>query len=711
MTLGMLAMAAAASAQTITRGPYIQNPQALPTSATFVWWTDVAGDSTVEYGLTPALGSSMNVPQAGSCDVGSAGTCHTVTLTGLSPGTLYYYRLLTNGNQVQATNYFNTMQTPADPDITFAIIGDWGQGTSGEAQIANLVNLANLPMLLTVGDNSYPNGTQSELDNNAMAYYQVPLQRMFYFPALGNHDLNAVGGASGWPNSAHIKTFVLPTNSPEPERYYYFEHGDALFVVLDSDGCCTAQQTTWLDNLLSSSPRRWKFVFYHHTAYSCANGIASLGSDENLRDTWGPIFEQYADVVFHGHDHIYERTQVMDEYLANGSPGSDGKGTVYIMTGGGGATLDQDAKINGSGQPYRQPFFFSPVEICYWLDQDCPGGPNNYCSFDRYQYTQVSIVGDTLTLQAIDNGNNIFDTFTITKAVPTPTHTPTFTPIPPTPTSTATMTATNTDTPTRTPTATPTDTFTPTATFTATSTWSATVTATPTRTFTHTPTNTPVDTFTSTATITNTRTATPTRTPTKTFTVTPTSTVPAPPTSTPTPLCGSGVLITAARLDVKHNLSPSGDEKLKIKGQMQLNVLSPAINPAANGFTFIVTTPSGTVLFSRFVPPGLSPGGSTPGWRVGATSWTYKDAAGTAVPGVNKISVKQTSPGNLKVKVLGKVGAYQVPQAMPNVTLILIPGDSTTAANGQCAVREFSPLNGPPPACEFKAAFDRFKCK
>ena len=34
----------------ITRGPYIQNPQALPTSTTFEWWTNVAGDSTVEYG-------------------------------------------------------------------------------------------------------------------------------------------------------------------------------------------------------------------------------------------------------------------------------------------------------------------------------------------------------------------------------------------------------------------------------------------------------------------------------------------------------------------------------------------------------------------------------------------------------------------------------------------------------------------------------------
>ena len=96
-----------ALSQTITRGPLLQNPDADATKATFVWWTNSAGNSTVEYGLTPALGQSVTVAQAGSCEVGSAGTCHTVTVTGLTPDTVYYYRLLTNGNQVAATTYFD----------------------------------------------------------------------------------------------------------------------------------------------------------------------------------------------------------------------------------------------------------------------------------------------------------------------------------------------------------------------------------------------------------------------------------------------------------------------------------------------------------------------------------------------------------------------------------------------------------------------------
>src|SRR4029453_12753846 len=88
----LLLAAATARSQTITRGPLIQNPDADATTATFVWGTNSSGNSTVDYGLTPGLGSSVTVPTAGSCEVGSAGTCHTVLVSGLLPATTLYYR-------------------------------------------------------------------------------------------------------------------------------------------------------------------------------------------------------------------------------------------------------------------------------------------------------------------------------------------------------------------------------------------------------------------------------------------------------------------------------------------------------------------------------------------------------------------------------------------------------------------------------------------
>src|SRR5207249_1412200 len=201
-------------------------------------------------------------------------------------------------------------------------------------------------MIVTVGDNAYQNGTQSDWDSNALAYYTNPMKRVTFFPTLGNHDVNNVG-ASNWANSVEIKMFAVPRNGTEQARY----------------------------------------------------------------------------IVFDGHDHIYERTKYIDDYLTNGSSGQDGLGTTYIMTGGGGATLDGRAQIDGNGQPYRQPFLGSKT-ICYWLANDCTNGPSgtNFCSFATFSYTSVRLSLDTtLTVNAIDEFGNTFDTFTITKTPVTTT--------------------------------------------------------------------------------------------------------------------------------------------------------------------------------------------------------------------------------------------------------------------------------------------------
>jgi calcineurin-like phosphoesterase family protein/purple acid phosphatase-like protein len=450
----VLSIAARAGAQIITRGPFIQNPDAQTTTMTLEWWTDAAGDSTVEYGTTVALGSSVNAPTTGSCEIGSAGTCHIVPLTGLLPGARYYYQLKTNGTVVQAAApniYFTTLKDPTDTnDLFFTVFGDWGQDSSQEQQVSNNQNAADPPLLMTVGDNAYQNGTQSDWDNNALAYYVNPMMRMLFMPTLGNHDLNDVG-PSNWANSVEIKLFLLPRDGTAQERYYSFDDGDAHFIVLDANAPTDSTQRAWLESNLAGTPRRWKFVFLHQTPYSCANGLASIGSDSNVRSNWGPLFEQYGvDIVFDGHDHIYERTNYLDDF------GSDGLGTTYIMTGGGGASLDSTAKVDSSGNAYRQPFEpFGSRTYCYWLAHNCPGGPSNYCSFARFHHVAVHVTNNTsLQLQAIDNNGNVFDTFSINKAVPTatPTNTPTATLLPTlTPTDTPTLTLTPTITPTPVP--------------------------------------------------------------------------------------------------------------------------------------------------------------------------------------------------------------------------------------------------------------------
>src|SRR5205823_13710324 len=92
----------------------------------------------------------------------------------------------TNGVVVQDTGtsgpYFTTLRLPTDPtDLFFTVMGDWGGGTTEEQQVADLQDAADPQITVTVGDNAYEFGTQSEWDNNALAYYRNPFRRIPFF--------------------------------------------------------------------------------------------------------------------------------------------------------------------------------------------------------------------------------------------------------------------------------------------------------------------------------------------------------------------------------------------------------------------------------------------------------------------------------------------------------------------------------------------------
>jgi hypothetical protein len=76
-----------------------------------------------------------------------------------------------------------------------------------------------------------------------------------------------------------------------------------------------------LEDTLKSSKERWKIVYFHHPLYSSGG---RHGSDLKLRETLEPLFIKYAvNVVFTGHDHIYERIKPQH-------------GITYFVTGSGG---------------------------------------------------------------------------------------------------------------------------------------------------------------------------------------------------------------------------------------------------------------------------------------------------------------------------------------------------------------------------------------
>ncbi|HLH57311.1 MAG TPA: phosphodiester glycosidase family protein [Verrucomicrobiae bacterium] len=106
---------------------YINDVVALPddTAATITWTTTNASTTLVQYGLTPNLGSSSAYSSAPV-------TNHAVLLSGLSPGTQYYFRVFSSdgsGNHGAGIFSFTTTNYAASV-LLFDLTNVWMYGTA-----------------------------------------------------------------------------------------------------------------------------------------------------------------------------------------------------------------------------------------------------------------------------------------------------------------------------------------------------------------------------------------------------------------------------------------------------------------------------------------------------------------------------------------------------------------------------------------------------
>lgn len=268
-----------------------------------------------------------------------------------------------------------------------------------EAAVAALVKSANVDFVITTGDNNYDIGAAVDVDPNVGKHYSAFIGNymgMFqpgsvenrFFPSLGNHDWYT-------PNAQpYLDYFTLPGN----ERYYDFRRGPAHFFSIDSDpnepdGFLPGSiQAMWLKNALAASTAPFKFVYFHHGAYS------SAVHGDNIWMQW-PFAEWGATAVFAGHDHSYERSVI------NGFP--------YIVNGLGGRSLYAFRHpISGSQKRFNSDFgaMFCDVDK-YSFDYrfitrtgavvDSNTIPANYQYFD-----ETILLPAGSTWKYLDNGTN-----------------------------------------------------------------------------------------------------------------------------------------------------------------------------------------------------------------------------------------------------------------------------------------------------------------
>ncbi len=182
--------------------------------------------------------------------------------------------------------------------VRFAAIGDMGTGDAAQYEVAQRMLGARqgfpFDFVIMLGDNIYGGSSPSDFEKK----FEVPYKPLLdagvkFYAALGNHDN---------PNERFYKLFNMNGST-----YYTFKKGNVRFFALDSN-YMDPKELAWLETQLKDAGSGdWKICYFHHPLYSSGR---THGPATDLRLLLEPLFIKYrVDVVFAGHEHVYERIQ------------------------------------------------------------------------------------------------------------------------------------------------------------------------------------------------------------------------------------------------------------------------------------------------------------------------------------------------------------------------------------------------------------------
>ncbi len=244
----------------------------------------------------------------------------------------------------------STLTLPnAERSIKFAVIGDSGRGWQPQldvaAQMVAFRQQFDFEFVLMAGDNIYEGPATRE---DYRVKFEEPYKALLadgvkFYAVLGNHDD---------PQQVYYSPFNMNGN-----RYYTFTPPDdpitrwdtrVRFFALDSTNL-DGEQMQWFEHEAAESRAEWKIALMHHPLYTSGRySLAARGLRFALESS---LVTGGIDVVFSGHEHIYNRSELQ-------------KGVLYFVSGGAGSLRQGDAgRSSAIASSYDEDFHFMLIEI------------------------------------------------------------------------------------------------------------------------------------------------------------------------------------------------------------------------------------------------------------------------------------------------------------------------------------------------------------
>jgi phosphodiesterase/alkaline phosphatase D-like protein len=361
------------TASSIRKGPYLIYP-GNNTQMTVLWQLPSTQNCTLQWGMdTSYTAGSLATTEYG------ADHQHKYTITGLTPGTKYYYRVIADTGTFAGS--FRSAPAADANSVKFIAYGDTRTNPDQHAALMTQLNSTiaadNAFQTILMHSGDWVNTADeahwtSEYFNRS---YPSTLQMQANMPiigGLGNHEINGDG------ISVFDKYWPFAYAQPANGRYYSFDYGPVHIAVVDMETAAYnagSAQIQWLASDLANSTKKWKIVMFHEPAW-CAGG--SHPNNATAQTDIEPILEQNGvQVVFAGHNHSYSRAVV--------------NGIHHVTSGAGGA-------------PFYTPSAGQPNIVTY--------------TANKLEFCKVEVTDNSMGVTAITDQGEVIDSFYVNNVEP-----------------------------------------------------------------------------------------------------------------------------------------------------------------------------------------------------------------------------------------------------------------------------------------------------